>query len=428
MNRRAVLAGGPVLVGAPVLAAALPATAQPADAAPFEAALRHYDSFGSKRSGGPGDMACGLWMERELIRFGFQTRRHAITVPFDEPSTAELRIGDAVLPVHPQRPFLPTPAGGIAARVVRWPTKDSVAGALAVIVLPFRRWSAFRAPEIDGPVRSALAAGAAAVVVVTTGPTGETVALNSPPDAKPFTGPVVLIGPKAAAPLLRAADSGRSAALTVLGPSGVRPSFNTVGKLDRGAARWLVVSTPRSGWTSCTGERGPGVAAWLALAAWAAKSLPAVNLAFVNTSAHEYDNAGGHALLRSGFLPPPKDTALWVHLGANLAARDWHELGPTLQPLPSADPQRFLMGPDALLPALRRAFAGQPGLEAPYSSAQGADGELKEILAAGYANAVGVFGAHRFHHVQSDDLRCVEPAHTAGATLAFQRVIAESLG
>lgn len=421
MNRREVL-GATTL-----LAAATAATAAAAEAAPYDAILRHYDSFGSKRSGGPGDTACGIWMERELIRFGYRTERQAISVPFDEPSIATLAVGAVVIPVHPQPPFFATPAAGVSGRVVRWPSREPVTGVVAVVVLPFRRWSAFRAPEIDGPVRAALAAGAAAVVVVTTGPTGEIIALNTPPDAKPFPAPVVLIAPKAAAPLLRAADAGESVRLTVLGPSGVRSAFNGLGKLDRGHARWLVVSTPRSGWTTCTGERGPGVAVWLTLAAWATRALPAVNLAFVNTSAHEYDNAGGHSLLRSGLLPPPKDTALWVHLGANLATRDWHDLGPALQPLPSADPQRLLVCADAHLSAARRAFAGQPGLEAPYSTAQGADGELKEILATGYGNSLGVFGAHRFHHVATDGLQCVEPAHVAAAAESFKRLITDAL-
>ena len=54
-----------------------------------------------------------------------------------------------------------------------------------------------------------------------------------------------------------------------------------------------------------------------------------------------------------------------MHLGAAVAARDWHERGAQLSPLPSADPQRFLLASGALLNAARAAFAGQPGLEAP---------------------------------------------------------------
>jgi hypothetical protein len=113
------------------------------------------------------------------------------------------------------------------------------------------------------------------------------------------------------------------------------------------------------------GERGPGLAAWLGLARWAAERRLPVDLTFLCTSGHEYDNAGGIAYLARLALAPAK-TALWAHLGANVAARDWHDLGPSLQPLSSADPQRYMVASDSLLGEVRRAFAGQPGLQDPY--------------------------------------------------------------
>ena len=60
-----------------------------------------------------------------------------------------------------------------------------------------------------------------------------------------------------------------------------------------------------------------------------------MNLELLATSGHEYEYMGGeHYLTQSP--PPPARTRLWVHIGASLAARDWHELGPRLLPLPSA--------------------------------------------------------------------------------------------
>jgi hypothetical protein len=131
---------------------------------------------------------------------------------------------------------------------------------------------------------------------------------------------------------------------------------------------------------------------------------------------------GGALFLRER-APKPADIALWVHLGANLAARDWHETGRGLLPLPSADPQRFLMASQDLIPAARSAFAGLPGFESPYPLAAEAQGELKEIRAAGYARAVGIFGAHRYHHTRLDDERTVSAALIPPVLTALQTFI-----
>jgi hypothetical protein len=188
-----------------------------------------------------------------------------------------------------------------------------------------------------------------------------------------------------------------------------------------------VLSTPRSGWFGCAGERGTGLAVWLMLAQWAARARLPVNVALVATSGHEYEYAGGERYIAE-LAPKPKDTALWLHLGANVAARDWHERRPLLSPLPSADPQRFLLAGPKLVPALAKAFAGQPGLENPYpADPKLAAGELGSILAAGYDPAMGVFGAHRFHHTRSDDLRCVSPALIPPVAAAFAKVIEDAL-
>jgi hypothetical protein len=217
------------------------------------------------------------------------------------------------------------------------------------------------------------------------------------------------------------------ATLTLDGEGGRRPAFNLIGQLDRGAPKTLVLSTPRSGWHGCAGERGPGIVVWLRLAQWAAKALPRFNIVLISASGHEYDNHGAHAFLKSG-APKPADTALWVHLGANVAARDWREAAMgVLSPLPSADPQRILMGSAEFVPMLGTVFAGEPGLEAPMAAGAAAAGELDEILKAGYPRAFGVFGAHRFHHARTDDDRCLEPALIDRLVPKFEAAITDAL-
>lgn len=428
LPRRAVLGAG-VAGGVPGLAAAARRAHAPIFAdAEFDAVLRTYASFGDKAAGGRGDEASGAWVEAQLTSAGFACERQEFEAPAFDAVDTSLTSGDARALVVPQSIVIATPAGGLTRplRLASQPGHPDVGGALAVVVLPYRRWSSAKDPAVTAAVGAALGAGAAGVILVTTGPTGEALALNAPASQPLFDRPVAVLAPRDAGPFLAAAAAGRNGTLIIAGHGYRRPAFNVIGRLRRGGRRTLVISTPRSGWFSCVGERGPGLAVWLALSRWAARSPLGVDVEVLCTSGHEYENTGGIHYIE-GLAPKPERVALWVHLGANVAARDWHELG-ALTPLPSADPQRILMGSSELIPRLRKAFAGQPGLEQPYPAQRGgAAGELTHVLKAGYAPAVGIFGGHRFHHSANDDLRCISPPLARIVAEAFASVIEETL-
>ena len=411
------------------LAGAAQAASDSSETAEAAAILARYEAFGGKASGGTGELACGAWLESELAALGFATERQVINAPYFEVTRADLVCGATTASVIPQAIVAPTGPGGVTGPLVL-AGSGNLKGAIALITLAHARWSTANHAAVRGPLAEAAAAGAKGAVLVTTGPTGLAVALNARIDGlTPI--PAAVLAPKDAAPFLAAANRGEAATLTLDGRGGMRPSYNLIvrkGGGGGGRARALIVSTPRSGWFGCVGERGPGLAAWLMLARrFAAMPPPGVPLVFVCTSNHEYENAGSAAFIR-GKAPAPENTALWLHLGAGCAARDWHELGPTLQPLPSADPQRFLVATPKALPLARAAFAGQPGLEAAYATGPVGGGEVLEILSAGYGAAghgevAAIFGAHRFHHTTGDDARCADPAHTALVASASERLV-----
>lgn len=387
------------------------------------ATLVRYTSLGVKHAGGSGDTACGAWLHAALLGAGFAVTRQSFDAPFFTAESCALTIGEMRIPLLAQAP-VHTTAGLTAPLVVRQRGVASNArGAIVVVPLSYRRWSTSLTPEVTAAVETAAQDGAVAVLLVTTGPTGEVVALNVEA-AKVWPLPVAIVAPKDLDQIVAAAQRGASATLDLKGTAGRRSAFNVVATLDRGKGKRVVVSTPRSGWTVCAGERGGGVAAWLAIAKWAARALPHNDLTFVCTSAHEYEYFGGEHFLKSDLAPKPAETHLWAHLGANFAARDWHEFGGRLAPLPSVDPQRVLMGAPDLLPTLRESFRGAPGLESPYPTNEGAAGELASVLHAGYARAFGIFGAHRFHHVAGDDARCVDARHVAATALMLKDAIA----
>ena len=427
-TRRQVLAASgvaPLVASAPALAGAAGRTT-----APTTSDLSTYIGFGNKQAGGAGDNACGAWLERELKACGFATERQAFAVPWFEAERAELATGDARAAVWPQPIVRTTSAEGFSAPLVRVDAAGraarSVKGAIALVDLPHGRWSAMNWPGVKTPVDAAFAGGAAACVIVTNGPTGKVIALNTDGRKPLYDGPVALLAPEDAAPFLAAAHAGHDARLTVTGAGGRREAFNLVGRIDRGRGKWVVVSTPRSGWSTCAGERGGGIAAWLAIARWAAQALPHHDLAFVCNSGHEYLYLGAEELLHR-VAPRPQDTAFWLHLGANLAARDWHDTVGVPKPLPGTDSQRFLVVDPSLLATARRRFAGLAGLEAPYTTDQITAGELANIVQAGYAPVAGVFGVHRYHHVAGDDARCVSAEAVAQTTLAFRDLLAAAV-
>jgi hypothetical protein len=420
-SRRSFLA---MTAAAPLVAAA---SFPPEMTNQVQSDLERYFGFGSKQSGGPGDMACGAWLQSTLESEGYTVQRQSISAPFFTPARAELICGAAKAAVWPQPIVTPTGADGVTGPVVRVDgagrSDAPLAGAIALIDLPFARWSTAVAKPVKAPVAAAFAAGAKAAVIITNGPTRKIIALNADGRAPMFPGPVALLAPEDADPFLAAAMHRQPATLYLSGEVGRRPAFNFAARIDRGKAKWLAISTPRSGWYGCAGERGSGIAVWLWLARWAKRALPGVNLAFICNSGHEYEYLGAEVSLKS-IAPHPADTMFWLHLGANVAARDWQELGRTFKPLPSVDTQRFLSVSPALLPIARETFAGQAGLEMPYASNVLSGGELDGIIAAGYASVAGVFGIHRFHHVAQDDMSCVSADSVTATAIAFQHFVA----
>lgn len=385
--------------------------------------VRQYADFGNKRSGGLGDRKAADWVADLLLKNGFQIERQDFETPYYNLDYSELICGDEAVQLGDQLLTSPTADAGLSGPLRLAETQGRLDGAIALINLPYRRWSSLLERPIQAALEQVWQRGAAAALLVTTGPSGEALCLNRPVNITAAGRPIAIVAPKKARALAIWAQSGRAVTLRLTGEGGQRTAQNIIGRIDRGAdAPWLVVSTPRSGWTDCVGERGAGVAIWLALAEWMPRQFRNHSLLFVCNSGHEYENLGaGHLVEKWG--PPPSKTDLWLHLGANAAARDWHETAVGLMPLPSVDGQRFLLTSDDIVELARAAFRGQAGLEMAYPSSVGAAGELAEIIKAGYPRHAGIFGAHRFHHAMSDNFSTVAPQPLAATANGFRDLL-----
>lgn len=428
-SRRTFLGAGALLPAA-AGTMGISATAD-VSASTIEADLNRYVAFGIKRAGGPGDTACGAWLAGELEAAGYAVERQTFQAPFFEETRIDLTCEGQTAAVYPQPIVRTTGADGVSGPLVRVDGAGRFAGpmqgAIALVDVAYGRWSSMLSRGLRAPVDAAFAAGAAAAVVITNGPTGKVIALNADGREPMFPGPVALIAPEMAGPFLAGAVQRKTATLRIEGQGGRRDAFNFVGRLDRRKGRWIAVSTPRSGWFTCAAERGPGVAAWLDLARWAVTGLPDHDLAFICNTGHEYEYLGAAEAMKE-IAPPVEATRFWLHIGANVAARDWRELPGTATPLPNVDAQRVLSLSPELMPMARTIFADQLGYEDPVSSAILAAGELEEVIRAGYAPAAGCFGIHRYHHVAEDDARCLHVPATVSAAQGFRRLLTQTAG
>lgn len=385
--------------------------------------VKSYVEAGNKRSGGSGDRWTAEWTAKRLASAGFEVERQSFDVPWFEASRCELSLANLKVPLVAQPLAIETGEAGLDAPLRLAESSGRLDGAIAVVRLPYRRWSSLVDRAAREPLADALARGASAVILVTTGPTGEALLLNAPADRPASDKPLALLAPRLSVPVIEAARHGAAAKLILRGRGGTRAAQNVIGRRFRAGRHWLVVSTPRSGWTDCAGERGPGIAIWLALADWMPRVFAQHSLLFVCNSGHEYENLGAsHIVEKVG--PPPGETDFWLHLGANAATRDYQEMPGRLLPLPSADPYRFLMTSPDLVERARGIFKGQPGIEMAYPSVDGTAGELSEVIKAGYPCHAGIFGAHRHHHAATDDLSTVAPEPLAATARGFRDLLA----
>lgn len=393
----------------------------------LQADLVRYAALGDKVSGGDGDLAAADWIAQRLAALGYEVQRQAVEVPVFEPRHCALQAGDATACVWPQPPVVPTGAAGITAplAVVRAPFEAPDArGRIALLVLPYGRHASMQSPLVVPMAKAAEAAGALALVIVPTGPTGEVVALNCQLDAPLAQLPTAVLAPAQAEPFLAAARAAVPATLRLAGRSGRGASDNVLGTLRRGP-RWIALSTPRTGWFCCASERGTGTAAFLALAAWAAQRETDHSIFLLNSGAHEYQFAGAQRAMP--LAPPSSDTAVWAHLGAALATRDRLEFRGREQSLPSADPNRTVMASHAMLEAVATAFAGLSGLERPMPVVAGVS-ELGAIASHGYERCFAVLGMPKVFHTRQDTLEAVDAAllapvvrsHIAAIEMALQ--------
>jgi len=137
-SRRGFLAGAtamPIAAAAPVRGADTSRT--------IAADLATYIGFGNKRSGGTGDNDCGHWLAKELVCADYEVDKPAISVPWFDADGCTIVTGSAHAPLAPQPIVIPAhDVSGPLVRIDAHGSADAeLAGAIALVDLPYSRWS-----------------------------------------------------------------------------------------------------------------------------------------------------------------------------------------------------------------------------------------------------------------------------------------------
>ena len=394
------MAAGAVALRRPLAAASMdPVSAR------IQADLERHASFGIKRSASKGDLATAAWVAQRLRTAGYKVNVTDFEVPFVIERSSRLVSAGTTTDLFLQPPCIPTSSRGITARLALVRTQAdaaTAAGKIALVLLPFGRQAALGRGNagIGAIVNAAAAAKAVGVVIITTGPSGEAALLNAPEEpVLPL--PVGLLAPKNSAHFQEAAADGAEATLILDAQLTRRMSRNVIGRIERGN-RWIAISTPRSGWFQCVGERGTGTSVFLELAAWAARQFPKHSIHLMNTGGHEFYFTGSHKAM--AVAPPPETTAVWAHIGAAIAVRDADETGRMLD---TADPQRSVMATPNLNAAVAEGFRGIRELERA-NPVRAEAGELSTFTDRGYSRCFAVLGVHRWFHTIEDTVKRVD--------------------
>jgi hypothetical protein len=162
--------------------------------------FKKHSQYGDKYTGSRGERETAKWIADRLTNAGFSIKRQRLDWPFFSKRASSLAIGSSVIEVIPQVVVVPTSSDGVNAKLAIVHNKlyvEETLGCIALIVAPYRRHASLAQPPVGPLVKASADAGAKAIIIITSGPSGEAVALNTS-GKMPFVPiPTATMSPKA---------------------------------------------------------------------------------------------------------------------------------------------------------------------------------------------------------------------------------------
>jgi hypothetical protein len=258
--------------------------------------VQAYSKWPQHRTGSDEAMATLDWFEAALRERGASTTRWGYDFPRYE-WRARLEVG-----------------GRSVEAIPLWFEGDGEIATDEPFVRPVTLPGNYDKRDVELALREAKANKARLAVLPTFGTFGDAqrwpalIACNADPDAVRSDIPTLLVSGRE----LEALANGEVHA--VMSAKRVpAQSPNVIARFGRDASP-LLITTPLTGWFTCAGERGSGIAVAIELAAMLAQD-EAVTV--IGTTGHELENFGLRRQLESGLGFTPRAV---VHIGASLAA------------------------------------------------------------------------------------------------------------
>src|ERR1700744_5826292 len=408
------------------MTSASPKASDPFSGDALYADVKRYESFGMHRYGTAGANAALDWLTSRLREAGLAVEQQPFSMERQYFSdSATLTVAGKTVLVLPQW-WLPEDKASFELTAPIAGDGGDAAGKFVRLHLPYDQGAYLNKGHRDA-IATALDRKPAAVLLTINHPSGEIFTYNVAQTDAPWPVPVILVAPKDEAMLKAAEQAGSAVTVAVKGRYENKVAgHNVIGRLDRGKALTIVVSTPVTSWFTSTCERGPGIAAFLATASLAATSLPDANFVFVATAGHEIGH-GGMEFFLQGTPPKPDANVSWIHYGASLACYRRLKNGERWEIVPEVDAQRRVLGvSDSLVPMVERTFRDVPLTLLTGNKAS--VGELRDIKASGYPNFVGMAGLHALFHTPEDSAALTGPAALEPMARAFAATLREIAG
>ena len=377
--------------------------------------VQQYETFGIHRYGSVGANAALDWIAGRLAAAGLSVEQQRFSMDrqyfLDSATIATLGKTISVLPQW----WIPQDRANfeLTAPIAR---DGDATGKFVRLHLSYDQGAYLNQHHRDA-IASAFERKPVVVLLTIDHPSGEIFTYNVAQSDPSWPVPVILVAPNDASLLDAAEQAGASVAVSVRGRyQHDVAGRNIIGRLDRGKDRTIVVSTPVTSWFTSTCERGPGIAAFLATASFAARSLPDANFIFVATSGHEIGHGGMEYFIHDKALKP--DTKVgWLHYGASLACYRRVRDGDHWATLPEVDAERRFLGVSASL--ARVAEIAFQDVQVTNLTGEALFGELRDVHRAGYADYLGMVGLHALFHTPIDSAEMTGPAILEPVVRAF---------
>jgi hypothetical protein len=274
--------------------------------------IRAFDAQGIHRTATDVDDASAHWLAKELQAAGVEAKLESFPIH-------RIDLDETFFDIDGRR------IGGVPLFDSSFTDSAGVSGRLGAVgsnaEIGLFEASPLEGTERPGPLRQALDGTHKAIVIVTRGGRPGLSLINAARFLTPTGVPALQVSSVEADWLRERAAAGTPVRLVASATRRPAKALNVVGRIagTDPAAAPLVVMTPRSGWWTCAGERGGGIAAWLETARSVAKAKRARDVLFLASSGHELGQIGLDAYLehRAALAGQAK---LWLHYGANIGA------------------------------------------------------------------------------------------------------------